>query len=53
LLHEVPGQQNSPAQGATESDENFFTKQISADEFSEYRDRLTSIKERLQRELDK
>jgi hypothetical protein len=52
LLHEVPGQQSSPIQVAADADdENIFTKQISADEYSEYRDRLTSIRDRLQREI--
>jgi hypothetical protein len=52
MLPEAPNQQSSPSQASADSDdENIFMKQISVDEASEYRDRLTSIKERLQREI--
>jgi hypothetical protein len=44
--------QEAPTQVTAESDdENIFMKQISANEDSEYRDRLTSIRDRLQREI--
>jgi hypothetical protein len=53
LLQEAPSQQSSAAQASAESDdENIFMKQISASEDSEYHDRLISIRDRLQRELD-
>jgi hypothetical protein len=52
LIQETPTPQSSPVQVSADSDdENIFMKQISADEYSEYRDRLMSIRDRLQREI--